>query len=67
MKFANQMDKKMFEKLKKGYHGWDNPRYKKVIKEKLMEHTKELIAGDNRQAVDVANLAMMLWAKTKPA
>ncbi len=58
--FANAMERKLVDKFYEGYEGWDNPSYEVEIISNLQEHVASLIAGESKQAVDVANLAMML-------
>lgn len=58
--FADEMRRKMLRKLRQGYHGWDRTSYRYAVNQKMLLHAGRLFAGDTTQAVDVANLAMML-------
>ena len=60
MRFRRAMEEKLLEKMWQGYYGWDDPASNDVIRRKLADHAARLCAGDDKQAVDVANLAMML-------
>lgn len=56
--FARQMKDKLFKKFLEGKSGWDDPSW---TEEQIMEALKEHVRKDNRDMVDVANLAMFLW------
>ena len=58
--FSVAMKWKLTYKLNQGFGGWDDSEYEEVIQKKLKIATNRLLAGDVQQAVDVANLAMML-------
>ena len=58
--FAEKMKQRLIEKAKIGYHGWDDKEYSDIIRGKLKLETEKLLTGDYSQAVDIANLAMML-------
>ena len=53
--FVKEMKAKLRIKMNHGYSGWDKPENKGMILEKLSWNLKE------KDYVDVANLAMMLW------
>lgn len=55
--FASAMKEKLVEKARDGRRGWDNPIYRDAIWNSLLDHA----ADGPSQAVDVANLAMMVW------
>lgn len=59
--FAQQMKDKLHKKATDGFTGWDDTAFEPIIKGKFIEHAHRLHEGDNGQAVDVANLAMMLF------
>jgi hypothetical protein len=59
--FSCEMMGKLLAKMRQGYSGWDSPTYEAQIELKLVDHYKKFMAGDNNQAVDVANLIMMLY------
>ena len=59
--FARMMKNKLHSKAAKGFHGWDDTTFEPIIKGKFIERAHRLHEGDNGQAVDVANLAMMLY------
>lgn len=80
-KLANEMKKKLREKARQGYHGGLDPLYKYEVAKKLQQHVVRLtglcphcesLDGEHdhqegaRQAVDVCNLAMMLWLVNQP-
>lgn len=75
-RLAVEMKKKLRAKAAQGYHGGLDPLYRSEVAKKLQEHVERLTGqcphchsndGDHdaeegaRQAVDVCNLAMMLW------
>ena len=55
--FAREMKKKLREKMREGYHGWDDPDSfnPKAIMRALVDHV------DKGDPVDVANVAAFLW------
>jgi hypothetical protein len=64
--FAAEMKAKLRRKYwRDGYTGWDDPSNRPIIEQKLREHVGRLLAGWD-QAVDVANLAAMLWNFRQP-
>lgn len=58
--FAYKMTEKLHRKVDQGWRDWDEPAFRRAIREKLACKVAQLIAGDDSQAVDVANFAMML-------
>lgn len=75
---AAEMKKKLRAKAREGYSGGLAPAYAATVGKKLMEHAERLTGhclhcgvqdGDHdreaeaRQAIDVCNLAMMLWVQ----
>lgn len=55
--FACKMKKKLHEKLKQGYIGWDELRH-----EANMDNALFLLTRNTKgQEVDIANYAMFLW------
>jgi hypothetical protein len=78
---AVEMKKKLRAKARDGYSGGLDRGYRDVVAKNLMEHAErltgyclhcEVMDGEHdheeeaRQAIDVANLAMMLWAIEQP-
>lgn len=61
-RFASRMLDRLIKKAEQGYRGWDDPSYREEIEKKLGTHAAALLAGDSAEAVDVANLAMFLYA-----
>lgn len=59
--FGVLMKERLHIKALGGYHGWNNPKFKDVVRYKFLDHAARLFTGDTSQAVDVANLAMMLF------
>ena len=59
--FAGEMERKLVEKARAGWEGWDHPHFKKTAEIRLLEHAGRLIQGQTRQAIDVANFAMFAW------
>lgn len=55
--FSEEMKKKLRMKRYEGFHGWDKPNNKDLIKHELKKH----IEKDGEQYIDIANLSMMLW------
>ena len=62
--FSKAMKEKLAEKAAEGWHGWNVNGYSSIISAKLL-HKANLVEYDRKQAVDVANLAMMLWHQDK--
>jgi hypothetical protein len=72
---AAAMQAKLVRKRRAGFFGGLDPENRPAVVQKLREHVDELIGecdhcsavvGDGpapRQAIDVANLAMMLWVQ----
>lgn len=54
-KFVKEMKSKLRSKMRCGYSGWDDGYNKKMLEEKIKHNLL------NKDYVDVANLAMMLW------
>jgi len=66
--FAVAMKEKLAEKARDGWCGWDDLEDGTEltrIKEKLGERVVWLLIGDDKQAVNVANFAMMIWYNDK--
>lgn len=67
-RMADAMKKKLREKAAQGYSGGLDPQYANNVRASLKRHVVRL-TGDNylppqpdpAQAVDVCNLALMLW------
>jgi len=62
--FAAHMKVKLAEKAAAGWSGWNVNGYSSIIASRLL-HKANLVEYDRKQAVDVANLAMMLWYKSE--
>ena len=59
--FASRMKRKLFDKAILGWRGWGDRTNKGYIKARLRGHVARLLDENAlEQAVDVANLAMML-------
>ena len=63
--FSFNMKKRLRDKVKEGYRGWDDPESIPVMMERLEKHLERLYSGNADSAIDVANLAMMLGRLTK--
>lgn len=61
--FAEQMKVKLRKKRAQGFSGWDDENELQYITDIMMQHAEELAEGKN-EAVDLANLAMMIWNLT---
>ena len=59
-RFTAAMKEKLYLKAMRGWTGWDDPKEKSGIKERLRKAVDKLLAGDVMQAVDCANLSMFL-------
>lgn len=59
--FAQIMKRKLISKKAEGKTGWDDPDCLDGIREDLLMHAARVFRGDPGQAVDVANLAMMVY------
>ncbi len=60
--FAEAMKARLDEKAARGYKGWDgayNARY--LLEEVKADAASMTVEKDDRHAVDIANLCMMLW------
>jgi hypothetical protein len=64
--FAQRMKEKLHKKAAAGFIGWDDTAFEPIIKGKFIERAHRLHEGDTSQAVDVANLAMMLFTQAGP-
>lgn len=58
--FANAMKANLVAKAKEGWAGWRTPAFEGRIISRLISKSN-LIEFDRKQAVDIANLSMMLW------
>lgn len=58
--FAVVMKKKLEQKAKEGWTGWDSLDAREAIYNNLLAHAAGFPLAA-RQEVDIANLAMMLW------
>lgn len=58
--FAEAMKAKLAVKAAEGFRGWDRAGFESLICSKLLTKAN-LVEFDRKQAVDIANLAMMLW------
>lgn len=58
--FAEAMKAKLAAKAKEGLTGWHSPAFGRLIVSRLHSRAN-LIEFDRKQAVDIANLSMMLW------
>ena len=56
--FAAEMKARLREQAIKGYRGWDDPENYQRIVEMMVNHA----AVSEREEVDAANLAMILWS-----
>lgn len=80
-RLATEMKKKLRQKASEGYSGGLKPDSRYMVAERLQEHVERLtglcpsckaIDDDHdhdehaRQAIDVCNLAMMLWVMNSP-
>lgn len=63
-KFAAEMKEKLAQKAEEGWTGWDNEgesvKVRMDIGLRCVDASQRLFKGDASQAVDAANLAMML-------
>jgi len=58
--FSEKMRNKLKIKARQGYKGWDDKTYEPELKKQLESHYNNLKEGDYSQAVDVANIVLML-------
>lgn len=80
-RLGDAMKKKLRAKARDGYSGGLDPKYRANVAKALMEHAEKLSGhcihcgvsdGEHdhedaaRQAIDVANLALMLWVQDSP-
>ena len=59
--FQAWMFDKLVSKAERGWLGWDDSEAVNDLRIKMLEHAQKLYEGDDAQAADVANLAMMIW------
>lgn len=60
--FKNDMRARLYEKVKQGYKGWDDPSIDAHIMKNLYHDVHELVdKGDKLHLHDIANRAMFLW------
>lgn len=64
--FAKVMEVKLHTRARQGYRGWDDPKCKHIIIDKLVQNVRRLDKGDMSQTVEIANLAAFLWALDLP-
>ncbi len=62
--FTNDMREKLYRKSLAGYTGWANRKCKRGIEIQLQNCIDKQIQ-EGGQAIDIANLAMMLWYLNK--
>ena len=60
-RFSRCMKAKLKAKAIMSYGGWNDPNMGQGMKESLLLHSARVYAGEKRQCVDVANLAMFLF------
>ena len=60
---AIRMKSKLRTKAKEGRSGGLEACHAEMVRRLLREHVERLCNGEARQAVDVCNLAMMLWVQ----
>jgi len=63
--FAHDMKVKLAKKATEGWRGWDCEVNDSIIVSRLITKSN-LVEFDRAQAVDIANLAMMLWYLQQP-
>ena len=63
-RMAIAMKAKLIDKHELGFHGGLDPAFRSNVEMALEEHTQRQLDGEN-QAVDIANLAMMLWKESR--
>ncbi len=67
--FSNNMKNRMFDKLEEdGFEGWNNPMplIQEYIKNQLLlKSANAAINNNNKDLIDTANFAMMLWFNNK--
>jgi hypothetical protein len=62
--FAKAMKAKLAKKAREGWTGWHSPAFAGMIVSRLIKKAN-LVEFDRKQAVDIANLSMMLWYQAK--
>lgn len=63
--FAVVMKAKLAKKAKNHFRGWDAQEYRLALTDHIVAKGYE-VRSDPTQAVDIANLAMMLWYQEQP-
>lgn len=59
--FVAAMKQKLHKKAGQRFTGWANPNFNPKIRTSMLITAAQLFCGDNNQAIDVANYAMMLF------
>ena len=58
---AMRMKQKLRRKAREGRAGGLDAANRAMVKKLMREHVSRLCGGEGQQAIDVCNLAMMLW------
>lgn len=61
---AEAMKIKLAAKAREGWTGWNSPAFDGMIVSRLISKSN-LVEFDRKQAVDIANLSMMLWYQSE--
>jgi len=64
--FAMLMKRKLTQKARKGWRGWDNKKFEDTVRERLLDNIQELKKDTNKPAINIANLVMMIWYMNLP-
>lgn len=64
--FALVMKRRMINKAREGWRGWDDKKYEDLLKEKLLKNIKQMNEDKHISAIDAANFLMMLWCMNLP-
>ena len=61
--FAAEMRRRLEQKARRGFRGWNHPAYLSSIKTRALLRASEVAqnSGDHDAEADLANLAMMAW------
>ena len=64
--FAMLMKRRLIQKAKENWRGWDNKGFEEIVRERLLNNFNELQTDTNKPAINIANLAMMIWYMNLP-
>ncbi len=64
--FAAEMKRRLFDKIRQGYIGWDNP--KSILDAELLRGIRDDVGAKcipSEKFIDIANRSMMMWFRKR--